>query len=57
MSNHRTTHLARLEAYLDVKPTLSSNQSTTGQTTNIKTKVSNHYHKGLHSLTIQHHSL
>ncbi len=57
MSNHRLSHITRLEAYLIVKPTLITNQSTTGQTTNIKTKVSNHYYKGLHSLTIQHHSL
>lgn len=55
MSNHRTSHLARLEAYLIVKPTLSSNQSTTGQTNNHRTKVSNQYHKGLPSLIIPFH--
>ena len=55
MSNHRTTHLARLGTYSKVKPTLSSNQSTTGQTNNHRTKVSNQYHKGLHHLTIQHY--
>lgn len=55
MSNHRTSHLARLEAYLIVKPTLITNQSTTGQNNNLTPKVSNQYHKGLHHLIIQHH--
>lgn len=55
MSNHSSSPLARLEAYLIVKPTLSSNQSTTGQTNNLTPKVSNQYHNGLPSLTIQHH--
>ena len=54
MSNHRQTHINRLEAYLIVKPRLTTSQSTTGQINNLTPKVSNQYHKGLHHLIIQH---